>query len=146
MRSRLPLKDFYRIADGLHARTIVDAYAIRWPRSKQFEAAHLILDKGRCRIEVDTGTDEVLVLLDKRTVGSRTTAASRARLDRGCLAELVGKRLGWSWTCYNSQGYRDAVMLSVSGVVPNVIFYAIASALCVSRVSLNRRVRKSSQP
>jgi len=137
MRSPLPLKDFYRVADALQARSIVDAYTIRWPRSKQYEAAHLILDKGRCRIEVDTDTDEVLISLDKRTDGTRAGAASRARMDRGCLAELVGKQLGWSWTCYNSQGYRDAVMLSVSGVVPHVIFYAIASALCVSRVSLD---------
>ena len=136
MRKPMPLKDFYRIADGLNERTIVDAYAIRERRSKQYEAAHLILDKGRCRIEVDIDTDEVLVFLDKRKVGTRAAPASRARLDRRCLAGLVGKQIGWSWTCYNSQGYRDAVMLSVSGVVPQVIFYAIASALCVSRVSL----------
>lgn len=142
MPSPTPLKAFYRIADELHARTIVDAYAIRWARSKEYAAAHLILDKGRCRIEVDIDRDEVLVFLDKRHVGTRAAAASRARLDRGCLAKLVGKQLGWSWTCYNSQGYRDAVMLSISGVIPDVVFYAIASRLYISRVSLFVEDRK----
>jgi hypothetical protein len=107
------------------------------PRSKRYEAAHLILDKGRCRIEVDSDTDEVLTFLDERIVGRSAATANRARLDRGCLAQLVGKKIGWSWTCYNQQGYRDAVMLSVSGVVPDVIFYGIASAVVISRVSLD---------
>jgi hypothetical protein len=136
MRSPLPLKDFYRVADGLNGRTILDAYAIRWPRSKKYEAAHLILDKGSCRIQVDVDMDEVLIFLGKRAIGARAGTTSRTRLDRGCLAQVVGKKIGWSWTCYNSQGYRDVVMLSVTDVVPDLIFYAIASDLYINRVSL----------
>jgi hypothetical protein len=143
MRSPLPLKDFYRTSDQLRDRTIVDAYAIRLPRSREYEAADLLLDNGQCRIAVDPNTDEIVVSIHSRRVPSRVVRAGRARLDHDCLAHLVGKKLGWSWTCYNSQGYRDAILLSVSGVVPDVIFYAIASSLRIRKVSLKSNKRKA---
>jgi Family of unknown function (DUF6334) len=138
MGSPLALEDFYRVADALHGRRIVDAYAIRWPDQNGFEAALLILDRGHCRIEADRDTDEVLVALNDDGDGLPVGSVDSALIDRDCLSHVINRELGWSWACYNSQGYRDAIMLSLSGVVPSVIFYAIASSVCVGRLSLKQ--------
>ena len=132
MPSPLALEDFYRIADALHERVIVDAYALRWAEADDFEAVHLTLDSGHCRISANPDTDEIHI--DFRSDDLPGAAVNGPLIDRDTLSIAINQRIGWSWTCYNSQGYRDAVMISLSGVAPTLIFYAIASSVRVGRL------------
>lgn len=136
MRDPLSLTDFYPTADALQGRTIVDAYAIRDSELGQYASVHLLLDEGRLRIEIDIDLDEIKVIFDVDASGSLVPEVGLT-LDRAKLARLVGLQIGWSWACYNSQGYRDTLMLGVPGIIPNVIFHAIASGVRVGFTDLD---------
>jgi hypothetical protein len=136
MRSALSLADFFPIADALHGRIIVDAYGLCEAGSRGYEAVHLILDKGWCRIDVDIDFDELHVLVEANSAKHAPSSDARLVADRTPLSALVGKEIGWSWTCYNSQGYRDTILMGVPGIAPRVIFHSIASAILIGVTSL----------
>jgi hypothetical protein len=138
MRDALPLNDFFPIADALQGRTIVDAYAIGDSESGEgeYQSVHLILEVGICRLEVDIDSDEIHAFVEIDRDESVLDTGATHVLNRDLLSPLVGKEIGWSWTCYNSQGYRDTIMMAVPGVVPTVVFHAVASRIRIGFMSL----------
>ncbi len=143
MREALTLKQFFPTADALRGRRIVDAYALCDQESGLYGSVRLILDTGVCDFEADIDTDEILVSIRTEEEISLLRRDAAPLLDRERLSGLVGKEIGWSWSCYNSQGYRDAIMVAAPGVVPTVIFYVIASFICIGHLELEGQKRTS---
>lgn len=55
--------------------------------------------------------------------------------DIECLSDLVGKEIGWAWSCINSQGYWDVFILSARSVDPSVALVGMASSLHIMRMN-----------
>lgn len=47
------------------------------------------------------------------------------------LQHFDGRPLGWCWECRNSQGYRDAVMIALEGLSPEVLIITNGASLDV---------------
>jgi Family of unknown function (DUF6334) len=139
MRTALPLDEFFPIADALQGRSIIDIYGLCELGSERYESVHLTLDKGWCRLTVDVDSDEIHASVGRDAEVSLPRADAGLVVDRTRLSALVGREIGWTWTCYNSQGYRDTILMAVPGVVPNVVFHSIASAIlvCVTSLEVN---------
>jgi hypothetical protein len=92
-----------------------------------------------CRVELilafDGGTLTFRADPDYDTIETRFDATdlhpSEAQLPLSGTAfdRFVGAELGWSWSAVNQQGYRDTVLLSFDGVIPNVAAHVIASSV-----------------
>jgi hypothetical protein len=100
-------------------------------RSRCNELA-LHLEEVVLLVSVNKDTDEVIV----------TTCADGASLpgphewtDIEVLKEYVGYELGWSWIARNYLGYADTLMLSFSGIEPEIALCAVASALWIYRLT-----------
>lgn len=46
-------------------------------------------------------------------------------------SNFLGRPIGWGWVTINQQGYLDGVLLSFSGVVPEILITVLASRLQV---------------
>ncbi len=50
-------------------------------------------------------------------------------------ANYIGREFGWSWSAINQQGYRDSVLLSFDGIIPNLLLYVIGSSIQVFTIA-----------
>ncbi len=50
------------------------------------------------------------------------------------MKDLIGLRLGYVWTCTNSQGYDDLIVLSFAGLMPNFAIVCEVSVLKILKM------------
>jgi hypothetical protein len=50
-------------------------------------------------------------------------------------SEFIGKPFGWGWVTVNQQGYCDGLLLSFSGIVPQIALNVIASSIKIATIS-----------
>ena len=95
----------------------------------------IILNHAAILIEVNNDTDEILVTLRHGDLPVEEEPLDLAWIDIPALSELVGRKLGWSWTAQNSRGYLDAFMIAIDGIDPNYMFVGMASTVDIRRIA-----------
>ena len=83
-------------------------------------------------VSVNIDTDEVIVMTCA-DASSLTSANEWTEIE--ALKEYVGYELGWSWIARNYLGYADTLMLSFSGIEPEIALCAVASTLWIYRLT-----------
>lgn len=50
-------------------------------------------------------------------------------------SDVIGKQFGWGWVTVNQQGYLDGVLLSLNGIVPEILINVVASEIKVRKIA-----------
>jgi len=94
----------------------------------------IILDLADCflRIALDRDSDTITAEFHGNPFGSKrgyrrigSTSPWKAFLNQEC---------GWTWLAINQQGYRDSILISFEGIVPNVLLNVMASSIYVFKI------------
>jgi hypothetical protein len=96
----------------------------------RYQELVIVLEQGVLHLSVNTDTDEVIVRTD-------ADAASLAGfwVDVDVLKEYLGYELGWCWVARSYLGYADTLMVSFSGIEPEIAVCAVASRLWIYRMT-----------
>ncbi len=90
----------------------------------------LVLDFGSKSLVIEAEAED-----DTITISIGTAAAPGDAInDQQPWIDLVGKPMGWGWVIVNQQGYFDGVLLSFSGVIPQLLITVVASSLKTKRI------------
>lgn len=87
-----------------------------------YDRLRLVFEDLSVVIHVDDDTDEILA--QNTSKDSDPDVELTPFFDR-----YITKELGWYWSCYNSNGYNDALMLSFSGPEPQLVLVGMASKI-----------------
>lgn len=93
----------------------------------------IVTDGPVVHATVNPDTDEVIItLMAEPPLGA-------GWVEIACLFDLVGRDIGWAWSCINSQGYWDLFILSARSVTPDVALVGMASSLHIMRMNCDPR-------
>lgn len=104
--------------------------------------SRLAFDFGSTTLQVEAIADDDTVAISLR---NRPTAQD-GEIDastRQPWCDLIGKEFGWGWVTINQQGYLDGVLLSFSGITPQVVINVIASSLKVGQIAMSTEAPRS---
>jgi hypothetical protein len=78
-------------------------------------------------VSVNLDTDEIILQLSKDPGSVVEAPATWTMLEP--LNDYVGRELGWCWVGRNYLGYADTLVLSFSGIEPDIALCGLASSL-----------------
>ena len=96
----------------------------------------LILDFGAVLLTVTANEDDDTV--DLAAVSADQSTLKLDGQDISSLepwTEFIGRSFGWGWLIMNQQGYIDGVLLSFSGLDPQLLMNVIASSIKISQIA-----------
>jgi Family of unknown function (DUF6334) len=83
-------------------------------------------------IEASPEDDTVILSVPDRHDERREDVISQQPWD-----QFIGREFGWGWVTINQQGYLDGVLLSFSGITPQIVITAVASSLKVGLIAMS---------
>ncbi|HVZ29264.1 MAG TPA: DUF6334 family protein [Asticcacaulis sp.] len=111
--------------DGQPLRILGKGKSANIDSSTDYEDIWLVGGNASVHLSVDMDTDEILIAVSNPPEDACAINE---------LAEFSGKPFGWYWTCENSQGYQDMIIIAVDGIDPKFAFIAIASNIFIKKL------------
>ena len=90
-----------------------------------FESESLVV-----KAEIDYDTIQL-----SRIPNSAIEQETSAEPVEGVWSKYIGQKFCWGWVTINQQNYLDGVMLSFTGIYPNILLNVIASSIKVFEIS-----------
>ena len=117
-----PMLDTFHAVDGQILRAVWRLYANGCLQNVTLDFGQLSL-----LVEADADLDIVNLRVEETAALEKTgrTDASESRTWK----RFVGEPFGWGWVAVNQQGYFDSVLLSFSGISPQLMLIVEASSL-----------------
>ncbi len=109
-------------------------------RNETPEALCLIFEKRTLLIQANDADDTISVAVGETLKADECTDLSSSSFWR----DFLGLPFGWGWIATNQQGYRDAVLLSFAGIIPQVMLEVIASSMKLHRIGLPQSIDHTS--
>lgn len=94
------------------------------------EALWLIFERRTLLIQANEDDDTI-------TVAAGETMGADKCIDLSSSSfweDFLGQPFGWGWVATNQQGYRDALLLSFGGIIPQVMLEVIATSMKLHRI------------
>jgi hypothetical protein len=128
------------IWDHLGGQPIVGVFG-EFPRPLyEADAVHIVFENDILHFRVGAEFEDIHYEL---VTGVKAPNYAKTRgcrsLDELC---MVGERIGWMWEAYNSQGYRDTMLIAFDGgIVPGIVFHVFGMGILAARFELERLTR-----